>query len=564
MKTYILREQPAATELTELGSYSHLLQKLLYFRNIKSADEAEVFLKPNYERHSHDPLLMKGMTAAVERILQAVERNERILIYSDYDADGIPAAVVLTDLFRAINYTNFEVYIPHRHTEGYGLHLEAIETFPARGIKLIITLDCGIVDHAEVAHAQKLGIDVIVTDHRLPGEILPKAYAVINSKQSDCEYPEKMLCGAAVGYKLTLALLAKNRFGLAVGKEKWWLDMVGIATLSDMVPLVGENRVLAHYGLKVLRKSPRLGLARLLRLIRVDQKNLTEDDVGFMITPRINAASRMGTPLDAYELLSATDEAEAGRLAQHLEEINQERKTRVAVLVKEVKKHVAAREITDVIVAGNPDWRPALLGLVASSIAEEYNRPVFLWGREEGQEIKGSCRSDGSVDVVKLMSEAAGTFSQFGGHKMAGGFAVSSEHIHALETELLNAYSKVKESTAVEEEFIDTILSIDDVTEKTYNDIEQLGPFGVGNAKPLFLIKNQLIAETRSFGKRQEHLELLLPNSRQKMIKAIAFFAEPQSFTVQPKKSKTVDILATMEKSFFGRPEIRLRIVDIL
>ena len=564
MKTYILREQPEAKELTELGSYSHLLQKLLYFRDIKSADVAERFLKPDYERHSHDPLLMKGMTVAVDRILQAIERNERILIYSDYDADGIPAAVILTDLFRAIKYSNFEVYIPHRHTEGYGLHLEAIETFPARGIKLIITLDCGIVDHEEVAHAQKLGIDVIVTDHHLPGEVLPAAHAVINAKQIDCGYPEKMLCGAAVGYKLALALLAKNRFGLAPGKEKWWLDMVGIATLSDMVPLVGENRVLAHYGLKVLRKSPRLGLARLLRLIRVDQKNLTEDDVGFMITPRINAASRMGTPLDAYELLSATDEAEAGRLAQHLEEINQERKTRVAVLVKEVKKHVAAREIADVIVAGNPDWRPALLGLVASSIAEEYNRPVFLWGREEGQEIKGSCRSDGSVDVVKLMSEAAGTFSQFGGHKMAGGFAVSPEHIHTLEAELLKAYAKIKEVTAIEEEYIDSILSIDDVTEKTHSDMEQLGPFGVGNTKPLFLIKNQLIADTRLFGKRQEHLELSLPNSKQKIIKAIAFFAEPESFTVQPKKSKTVDVLATIEKSFFGRPEIRLRIVDIL
>lgn len=565
MKTYVLRDMPKSDELTELKEWPDLIQKLLFFRGVKSKERADIFLNPNYDTHTHDPFLMKDMGKAVDRILQAVEGNERILIYSDYDADGIPAAVVLVDFFKAIKYDNIEVYIPHRHTEGYGLHLEALDTFPEKGIKLIITLDSGIVDLEEVEHAGKLGMDVIVTDHHEPGEVLPKAFAILNAKQKDCEYPYKMLCGAGVGFKLVQAILAKNRFDVPVGKEKWWLDMVGVATLSDMVPLDGENRIFAHYGLKVLRKSPRMGLVKLLSKIKVQQATITEDDVGFMLTPRINAASRMGIPMDAFTLLSSRDEVEAGVLAAHLEEINAERKGLVASLVKEVKKLLAEKEIRSVIVIGNPEWRPALLGLVATNIVEEYNRPVFMWGREGGTEIKGSCRSDGSVDVVKLMNEAAGTFSQLGGHKMAGGFAISADNIHHLEERLVEAYEKIKETTSVEEEFIDSILPLDDVHEKTYALVEKLGPFGVGNSKPLFILKNVKVTGLKMFGKRPEHLELCFTNSRNKTIKAIAFFCDPTSFVATPSIGKSIDLLATIEKSTFGgRTEIRLRIVDIL
>jgi single-stranded-DNA-specific exonuclease len=347
MHEYSLREPKTNSANESLKAYPELMQSLLIYRGIDTAEKAEVFLNPDYEK-LHDPFLLKDMDKAVERILQAIKNEEKILIYSDYDADGIPAAVVMHDFFKLIGYSYFEIYIPHRHNEGYGLHLEAVESFVDKDIKLIVTLDCGIVDHHEVNRANELGIDVIITDHHVPGKTLPEAYAVINPKRSDCDYPYDMLCGSGVAFKLVQALLSKyptlerrGRVGEGVvkpGQEKWLLDMVGIATLSDMVPLQGENRIFAHYGLKVLRKSRRPGFQKLLSLMKMNQRYITEDDVGFMITPRINAASRMGIPTDAFHLLSTTDEVRGDELARHLDHINNERKGLVASTVKEIKK----------------------------------------------------------------------------------------------------------------------------------------------------------------------------------------------------------------------------------
>jgi single-stranded-DNA-specific exonuclease len=570
VKSYKLRE-PISSEVSEkLKGYPELQRSLLFYRGIDDAIKAEEYLNPNYEKHIHDPFLMKDMDKAVERILKAIDNQERILIYSDYDADGIPAAVVMMDFFKLIKYDNVEVYIPHRHNEGYGLHLEALDTFPEKGIKLLITLDCGIVDHAEVAHAQLLGIDVIVTDHHLPGETLPPAYAVVNPKRADCEYPYKMKCGAGVGFKLATALLQKGNFGVSAGAEKWLLDMVGIATLSDMVPLQGENRVLAHYGLKVLRKSRRPGFQKMLKLMKVDQRYITEDDVGFMITPRINAASRMGIPMDAYKVLSTSDEAEGDMLAKHLDAINNERKGLVASTIKEIKKIMAEREdhfkTRNVIVLGNPSWRPALLGLAANTIAEEYNKPVFLWGREDGKEIKGSCRSDGVTHLVKLMNEVKEYFHEYGGHSFSGGYAVIAEKIHTFEDALHDAYTALGNQAAeVEPNYVDAKLSIDDITPKLAREIDLLAPFGKDNPKPVFMFENVSPAEVKLFGKTKDHLELAFYNAQNRKVRAIGFFMKPEDFASQPKKGIPLTLIGSIEKSYFGgTQEIRLRIVDIL
>ncbi|MCC2630740.1 MAG: recJ [Candidatus Paceibacter sp.] len=570
MKEYAVRNPIPSSASEALKAYPELQRALLIYRGVDTPEKAEKFLNPNYETDLHDPFLMKDMDKAVERILKAIEQEERILIYSDYDADGIPAAVVMADFFKLINYKNFEIYIPHRHNEGYGLHLEALDTFPEKGIKLLVTLDCGIVDHAEVAHAKKLGIDVIVTDHHLPGETLPDAFAVVNPKRNDCEYPYKMKCGAGVAFKLVQALLKKGNFESKDGAEKWLLDMVGIATLSDMVPLQGENRVLAYYGLKVLRKSRRPGFVKLLKMMKVDQRYITEDDVGFMITPRINAASRMGVPTDAFKLLSTTDEAEGDALAKHLDAINNERKGLVASTVKEIKKILAEREehfaTRKVIVMGNPSWRPALLGLAANTIAEEFNKPVFLWGREEGKEIKGSCRSDGVTHLVKLMNEVKDHFHEYGGHAFSGGFAIQSEKIHTFEDALHDASVKLGNEAALQEpQPIDAKLLLDDVTWSLQRQIDQLAPFGMDNPKPLFMFENISPAEVKLFGKTKDHLELTFYNSQNKKIRAIGFFMTPEDFTPQPKKGIPLTLIASIEKSYFGAsPELRLRIVDIL
>jgi len=563
----------------------NLLDRLLFNRGIKTAKEAEEFLNLDYENGIHDPFLMKGMEEAVARVLRAIEANEKIVIWSDYDADGIPGAVVLHDFFKKIGFKNFENYIPHRGDEGFGLNFKAIEELAKNGAKLLITVDCGIADVEETARAQELGIDVIITDHHepttgQPGKISP-ALMILNPKQKDCNYPNKNLCGAGVAFKLVQGLIKKlmisssTKLGTAPqrGWEKWLLDMVGLATLSDMVPLIGENRIFAHFGLLVLRKSPRLGLQQLLWRLKINQRFLSEDDIGFMIAPRINAASRMGQPFDAFKLLISTDEVEAGKLAAHLDKINQERKGLVAAITKEVRKIMSTRQsVRRVIVVGNPDWRPSLLGLVANALKDDHGKPVFLWGRDGNAILKGSCRSDG-VNLVALMTEAREIFVEFGGHALSGGFTVAEEKIHILEEELDQAYERLVQlipshqwasSGQVKLEMADAVLSLDEVNADTYGIIEKLGPFGVGNPKPIFLLKNVSPKIVRQFGREGNHLEIIFENSVGEKISAIGFFQKADDFGQPVKAGDSFNLAVTLERSYFRRlPEIRLRLVDI-
>ncbi len=563
----------------ELKQYDDFTRMLLANRGIKTSEEAEKFLNPDYKRDIHDPFLILNMGRAVERITAAIEAEEKIVVYGDYDCDGIPGSVVLHDFFKKIGYKNFSNYIPHRHKEGYGLNNGAIESFSKGGVTLLITVDLAITNVDEIAYAQSLGIDVIITDHHLPirainghsglEEILPPAYVIINSKQTGDTYPDKMLCGAGVAFKLVQALLKTKgkEWGVPEGWEKWLLDMAGLSTIADMVPLVNENRTIAHFGLKVLRKSPRPGLQKLLRKMRVDQRNITEDDVAFMIAPRINAASRMDIPLEAFRLLSTDNEVLADELSDHLHKLNDNRKEMVISMAAEIKRKMKNREIKDVIVIGNPGWRPGLLGILAGNLVEEYGRPVFVWGKEGGEYLKGSCRSDGTVNMVELMTAVSEDFFlDVGGHEFSGGFSISYEKIHFLEEELLKAHKKVKKATALPTgEMIDCSLSLDDVTYKNYRAIEKLSPFGVGNPKPTFLFSGVEIAEMKKFGKEKNHLELMFKNSHGEKIPAIGFFMGPKDYKMSIEPDAVINLIATIELSIFKRtPELRLRIVDII
>ncbi|MEK7185397.1 MAG: DHH family phosphoesterase, partial [Patescibacteria group bacterium] len=570
---------------------------------------------------------LKDMSKVVERILRAFLADEKIIIFSDYDADGIPGAVVLHDLFKKIGYTNFENYIPHRHEEGFGLNVEAVKKFAAGDgdvnggrangdvdgkAKLIITIDCGIADVEPARLTRELGIDLIITDHHEPLQSgLPEAYAILNPKQSGCEYPEKMLCGAGVIFKLVQAILIEIRAvgadgetasdaakkvrekfpataQIANGWEKWLLDMVGLATLSDMVPLTGENRAFAYYGLKVLRISPRIGLGKLLSSAGSKLGNITEDDISFTITPRINAASRMGIPMEAFSLLSTKNEVEAGMLTESLNLKNDERKTLVASMAREINKRLEERmkseALREVIVMGHPDWRPSLLGLVANTLKDDHSRPVFLWGREGGNGngaagaenggesvalIKGSCRSDHSASVVALMTEAKDLFINFGGHTRSGGFSMLQEHIHFLEDRLVEAFKKFSDgaifSPQSEKQTIDKILSINDANWQTWRIVERLGPFGTGNPKPVFLFDDAVVGSIKQFGKQKNHLELSLEkrNGAGRVI-GIRFFSKPSNLSYTPYVGGRARVVATLEKSMFRNfPELRLRVIDV-
>lgn len=548
-----------------IPGFDQLTSQLLHNRGLTDEAEVENFLNPDYETGRHDPMLMPNMAAAVSRILKAVELSEKIAIYSDYDCDGIPGAVVLHDFFKAVGFENFSNYIPHRHFEGFGLNAEAVKKMQSEGIQLVITIDCGTSDVEAVDLANSLGLEVIITDHHEPGATLPNAAAIVNPKVGDT-YPFKELCGAGVIFKLIEALLVEGNFTLKPGWEKWWLDLVSIATIGDMVPLVGENRVLAHYGLKVLRKSRRPGLQQLLRVTRTNQQYLTEEEIGFTIGPRINAASRMDTPEDAFKLLATDSEAEAGAVVRHLEKLNNERKGLVAAMTKELKKRLDQMEtVPSVLVLGNPAWRPSLVGLSANSLSREYQRPVFLWGRDGNGVIKGSCRSDGNVSVVRLMEGVADHFIEYGGHHGSGGFSVKEDSIFSLPEELESIYQKLGTEAVVEEEtLIDAELSIEAVNESLIRKLALLSPYGVGNQKPLFLFKAVVPEKVEVFGKTKEHTKITFSNGGG-LTEAIAFFSLPESFKVEPTPEQPLDLLAHVEKSFFmGRPQIRLRIVDIV
>jgi single-stranded-DNA-specific exonuclease len=447
--------------------------------------------------------------------------------------------------------------------------MAAIEKFIADNVKLVITVDLGTSDIAQVAEAQANGIDVIITDHHLPHEHLPHAYALLNPKQEGDKYPYDMLCGAGVSFKLATAFAKKygELFKIKDGEEKWWLDMAAIGTLSDMVPLRDENRALAHFGMKVLKKNRRVGLQKLFMKAKVEAGNLVEEDITFTIAPRLNAASRMDSPRRAFELLATESETEAGKLADHLATINDERKYLVAGIIKETKKKLKEREDRPVIVIGSPSWRIGILGLVAGKLADEHKKPVFVWGLEGGEVIKGSCRSDGSVNVVELMTAVAEeTFIGFGGHAAAGGFSITHEQIHFLEEKLsvvyVNAVKKPIEESAGKS--FEAELTLDNVTLKTYKLIEQLAPYGIENPKPVFMFRGAEIASLKKFGKSQEHLEVCFVKPEGGTIKAISFFTDVERFGVLLAEGIKVDLTATIELSTFLRKnEIRLRIVDI-
>lgn len=560
--------------------HSDFLNQILIKRGLEDKEEVEKFLNPDYDRDMLDPFLMRDMKKSCERIYKAIKENQKIVIYADYDCDGIPGAVILSDLFKKINYPNFEVYIPERNSEGYGLNMEAIEDFRIRQINLIITIDLGITAKEEVSLANSYGIDVVITDHHLPrhsfgeGGIdsldLPKAYAILNPKVD--EYTEKMLCGSGVIFKLVEGFLKRygEEFGINIGWEKWLLDMAGLATLSDMVPLVGENRTIAYYGMKVLHKSRRPGLQQLLKIMKMDQKHLSEDDITFMITPRINAASRMDSPMRAFELLATTDPIEGASLASHLSKINDERKSIVLNIMKDVKKHFEKREELKnlpVIVIGNPAFRVGVLGIVAGKVMEEYDKPVFIWGKDENDIIKGSCRSPGSVSVVELMAESKEYFLEYGGHELAGGFSVHAEKIHFLEVALAENFHKIKKDKKDIEIKYDMQINLSQVNMKNYKEIERMAPFGLGNPKPIFLFEGVKIEKIKKFGKNGsgEHLEFTFSDSSKRGVVAISFFSDENSFSRTVIDGGIVNLLATFDLSRFrGREELRLRIVDII
>jgi single-stranded-DNA-specific exonuclease len=565
MKEWSLRKKITREHTELVDHYPEIVSQALFYRGVTTVDEANKFFNPKYEDALHDPFLMKDMMKAALRIVAAINNQERIVVYADYDCDGIPAATILHDLFKKIEFNNFEVYIPHRQNEGYGVNIGSVRELCSRGADLFITVDCGITDFEAAGEAKQLGADFIITDHHETKETLPDAFAIVNPKRKDDNYPCKMLSGSGVAFKLAQAIVAVGNFNIREGWEKWLLDMASLGTVADMVPLQGENRAIAQFGLSVLRKTRRPGLQNLYYRSRIDPASLTEEDIGFAIAPRINAASRIGVPSVAFTFVSTDEHSEAVAAFNYLENKNTERKSLVDAVIREAREMANASDRRELLLIGREGWNPGILGLVAGRLSEEYKKTVFCWGGEGGC-LKGSCRSDGSVSLVDLMSKLPEEiFSEFGGHHLAGGFSIKKEALSFAEEKLCRAYSDVLDEKLAHEIIIDQKIGLEEVSWDLYNMLEKMAPFGIGNPRPIFFFQNVEVDSLKKFGKKGDHLQIELRKKDNNTISAYDFFKNESSFPgVYLRRGSLLDLAATIEKNNFGRrPSLRLRIVDI-
>ncbi len=554
--------------------FNHLLADLLFVRGIDTKEKANIFLNPSWEEN-FDPFLFKDMNVVVERILKAVENNEKILIFSDYDTDGIPGGVILCKFFEKIKYKNFRNFIPNRNTDGYGLSMKMakkiIEGFIVNDEEfapdLVITVDCGISDFDSGEILKENKIDLIITDHHIAEGKIPKAIGVLNHKVKDEKYPEQILAGAGVVFKLVQALFItlkkQSKINIIDGWEKWLLDLVAVSTVCDMVPLIGENRLFVKYGQKVLAKTKNDGLKRLIEKSKLNQNDISSSDIAFMIGPRINASSRMDHPMVAFLALSQEKE-KAIEYADELEKLNNRRKYAVAKIMKDVWARLRKKEIKDVIVIGNKDWPLGVLGLVAGKVADKIQKPTFVWAqsKEHNGELKGSCRSNGEIDIYSLMEVNKEEFIGFGGHAEAGGFEIGEQKIHSLEEKMIEKIKKAKKIKKVKK-ILDAEITIDDINFNNYNEIKKLEPYGVGNQQPHFLLRNLEIQNVKFFGKNSEHLELSFLNSEGFLIKAIKFFYQ-ESFEFSKQKEENITLVASFDvNNFNGKQYLRLKIEDV-
>lgn len=480
---------------------SKIATRFLVQRGIVEAETARQFIS-NSNSVVHDPFLMKDMDKAVERIKLAIEKGERILIFGDYDADGVTSTSLLYLLLKKMGAI-VAFYVPNRFTEGYGPNEEAFRQAKEEGVSLIITVDTGISAVHEANVAKGLGMDLIITDHHeVPPEI-PNAYAVINPKQEDCPYPNKNLAGVGVAFKLAHALL--GRF------PEEYVDLVSIGTIADLVPLLDENRYLAAEGLKKIRQNERIGIKALLEECSVSAHEVNEEHIGFAVGPRLNAAGRLDSADPAIYLLITEDEMEARELAVLLDDLNSERKEIVDHIVEEAVEQVNdLDQLPPVIIVKNEGWNPGVIGIVASRLVERYYRPTIVLSIEEETGLaKGSARSIEGFDLYQALSLCRQWLPHFGGHSMAAGLTMKVEHIHLLHEKMNDiALETVREEDWYPSITVDLPISLKEVSIEAIYELNKMAPFGVGNPAPKVLIENVNINEIRKIGANGDHLKI--------------------------------------------------------
>ena len=560
---------PAPPEhLAAFPELAPLVVQLLYNRQIRTVAEVEAFLSRSSALDN--PFLLKGMNEAVTRVRQAIRNREAIAIYGDYDVDGVAATAVLVPTLRALG-AQVIPYIPNRLEEGYGLNDGALKALAQQGIKLVVTVDCGVRSVKEALLARRLGLDLIITDHHALGDELPAAVAIIDPRREDDRYPFKQLAGVGLAFKLAQALLRvekrvptsrrmqeANAQSGNLPQEEDLLDLVALGTVADLAPLVGENRALVCRGLERLRQAQRPGIAAMLAEAELKPEKVNTGTVGFVLGPRLNAAGRLDSAMASYELLTTSSAEEAARLAQELGTQNRERQQLMQQMVEHARQEVLARGDEPVYVLANPFYTVGIAGLVASRITEEFYRPSIVIALEE-EESKGSARSISAFHVTQALDACKDLLVKHGGHAAAAGLTIKNENIGALR----NALSTIAQEQLVAEDWvpelkIDWALTLTQASGETLALLEGLQPFGVGNPTPTFVSHNVLLREARPVGSERRVLKLKLSDGRA-IWDAIAFGE------IAPERLATrIDLVYTLQSRIWnGQTRLELVVKDL-
>ena len=555
-------KQQAAKELAEKIGMSPVLAGLLIQRGIKTESAAKRFFRPMLNELI-DPFLMNDMDVAVDRLNDAMGHKERIMVYGDYDVDGC-TAVALVYKFLQQFYSNIDYYIPNREGEGYGVSRQGIDFAAETGVKLIIVLDCGIKAIEEIAYAKQRGIDFIICDHHEPDDELPPAVAILNPKRRDSTYPFKQLCGCGVGFKLMQAF-AKNN-GIPFSRLIPLLDFCAVSIAADLVPVEGENRILAFHGLKQLNQSPSIGLKAIIEICGLTNRELTMSDIVFKIGPRINASGRMQNGKEAVELLVERDLQKALTEATRINEYNEQRKDVDKQMTEEANEIVARLESQrhmQSIVLYDEGWKKGVVGIVASRLTELYFRPTVVLTVIDGM-ASGSARSVAGFDVYDAVKSCRDLLENFGGHTYAVGLTLRQENIPEFRRrfqEYVNSHILPEQTQQTLD--IDLELDFHDINKRLLNELKRLAPHGPGNAKPLFITRNVYdYGTSKVVGRHQEHIKLELVDSKSAVVmNGIAFGQSAAARYIKSKRS--FDIVYTIEENTYKRGEVQLQIEDI-
>ncbi|SHI65029.1 exonuclease RecJ [Arenibacter nanhaiticus] len=552
-------EQAQVDALAKALNVEDLVAELLLQRGIRTFEEAKQFFRPQLSQ-LHDPFLMKDMGAAVLRIEQAMGCGENILVYGDYDVDGT-TAVALVSSYLESYYPNVATYIPDRYKEGYGVSFQGIDFAEDNEFSLIIALDCGIKAIDKVAYAKEKGIDFIICDHHRPGNEIPAAVAVLDPKREDCSYPYDELCGCGVGFKLIQALGSRN--GETIEDLIPYLDLVATAIGADIVPITGENRVLAFWGLKVINSRPRAGFQAIINQLK--KQTLTITDVVFVIAPRINAAGRMEHGQHAVNLLKVTDLPQAEKFAAEIENYNTDRRSLDQEIAQEALLQIQENEEQDgcTSVVYKATWHKGVIGIVASRLIETYYRPTLVFTKS-GEKLAASARSVKGFDVYKALEGCAETIEQFGGHKYAAGLTLLEENYEAFKAKFEEVVSQTIDPKLLTPEIlIDAQISLEEVTPKLLRIIKQFEPFGPGNPSPVFMAENlKDNGYAKGVGQDESHLKMAVTQNGTPPIGCIGFNLGNKLEIVTNEEPFSA-VFALDENEWQGNVSLQLKIKDI-